>query len=77
MLLRQGLFPVAAGAIFGIVGAILTGRYLESLVEGARSTDLATFIFSVLFIALIAATSIWAATRRVSRLDIMEILRTE
>ena len=77
MLLRQGLFPVAAGAIFGVVGAILTGRYLESLVEGARSTDLATFIFSVLFIALIAATSIWAATRRVSRLDIMEILRTE
>lgn len=77
MLLRQGLLSVAAGAILGITGATLTSRYLESLVEGAGSIDLATFIFSVLFIALIAATSIWAATRRVSRLDIMEILRTE
>jgi len=77
MLLRQGLIPVAAGAILGIAGALLTSRYLESLVEGARSTGLETFIFSILFIALIAATSIWAATRRIAGLDIMEILRSE
>ena len=77
ILLRQGLLPVAAGTISGIIGAMLTGRFLESLVEGAKSTDLATFTFSVLFITLTASTSIWTATRRIARLDIMEILRIE
>ena len=77
MLVRQGLLPVAAGSILGIAGAILTSRYLESLVEGAGSINPAMFLFSILFIALIAATSIWAATRRIAALDIMEILRTE
>jgi putative ABC transport system permease protein len=76
-LLRQGLFPVAVGAIGGIAGAMLTGRFLESLVEGAKSVDLVTFVFAILFIALITSTSIWTATRRIARLDIMEILRTE
>ncbi len=77
VLLQQGLVTVAAGAIPGIAGAMLVARFLESLVEGAKSINPATFFFSVLFIALIASTGIWAATRRIAGLDIMEILRTE
>jgi putative ABC transport system permease protein len=77
MLLGQGLLMVAAGAIPGIAGAQLTGRFLESLMEGARSIDLATSAGLVLFLALVASTSIWAATRRIARLDIIAILRTE
>jgi predicted permease len=76
-LLRQGLLTVAAGAICGIAGALLTGRFLESLVDGAKSIDIATFILSILFITLIASASIWAATHRIARLDILEILRSE
>jgi putative ABC transport system permease protein len=76
-LLRQALIPVAAGAISGIAGAMLAGRFLESLVEGAKSVDLLTFIFSILFITLIASASIWAGSRRVATLDILEILRSE
>src|SRR5271168_4463103 len=52
-LLRQGLLTVTAGAICGIAGALLTGRFLESLVDGARSVDLATLILAIVFIALI------------------------
>ncbi|SPE36954.1 conserved membrane hypothetical protein [Candidatus Sulfopaludibacter sp. SbA6] len=77
ILLRRGLLTVAAGAIPGVAGALLSGRFLESLIEGARSVDLATSTFSVLIIALVASTSIWAATRRIAGLDIMTILRTE
>ena len=77
IVLRQGLLPVAAGAMAGIAGAMLAGRFLESLVEGAKPIDLATFTFSLLFITLLASTSIWTATRRVAGLDIMEILRIE
>ena len=76
-LLRQGLIPIAAGAIPGIAGAVLSGRLLESLVEGAKSVNFAAYAGAVLFIASIAAAGIWAATRPVARLDIVEILRTE
>ncbi len=76
-LLRQGLLTVAAGAISGIAGAMLTGRFLESLVDGAKSIDPATLIVSILFIMLIASASNWAATRRIARLNIVEILRIE
>jgi hypothetical protein len=36
-----------------------------------------TYAAAVLFIAGIAATGIWAATRPIARLDIAEILRAE
>lgn len=76
-LLRQGLLTVACGAIFGIAGAIFVGRFLESLVEGAKSADLITLILCVVFIALIASMSNWMGTRPIARLDILEILRME
>ncbi len=77
LLLRQGLLMVVAGAIPGIAGVAFTGRFLESLVHGARSVDLVTSAGLVLFVALVASTSIWSATRRIARLDIIAILRTE
>jgi putative ABC transport system permease protein len=77
IVLRQGLITVAAGAVPGVFGVILGGRFLESFVEGAKSVDAATCMGSVLFVALIAAAGIWGATRSVAQLEIMEILRTE
>ena len=77
ILLRQGLLSVAAGAIPGIVAAMLGGSFLRSLIVGATSVDAVTIALSVLFIALIASISIWVATRRIGRLDIMSILRIE
>jgi predicted permease len=77
MLLWQGLLSVVVGAILGNAGAMLTGRFLESLVNGAQAFDLATSTFSTLLLLLTAATSIWAATRRIVGLDIMDILRIE
>jgi ABC-type antimicrobial peptide transport system permease subunit len=76
-LLRQGLVTIAAGAIPGIAGAVLSGRLLESLVDGAKAVDAATCAASVLFIAWVAAMGIWAATRPIAGLSIAEILRAE
>lgn len=76
-LLRQGLLTVAAGATFGIAGALLTGRFLESLVEGAKSVDPATLILSIVLMASVASASVWAGTRRIARLDVLSILRSE
>jgi len=76
-LLRQGLIPIAAGAVPGIAGAIVSGRYLGSLIDGAKPANVATYAAAIVFIALIAAVGTWAATRPIARLDIVEILRTE
>jgi len=76
-LLRQGLLTIGAGAIPGIVGAVLTGRFLESLVDGAKPANATTYAASVISIALIAAAGIWVATWPVARLDIVEVLRAE
>jgi len=77
MLLRQGLLMVAAGAIPGIAGAQLAGRFLESLMDGAKPIGLATSSGLVLLFALVASASIWSATRRIARFNIVAILRTE
>jgi putative ABC transport system permease protein len=76
-MLWQGLLTVVAGAIFGIAGAIIIARFLENLVEGAKSVDLVTLILSFLLIALVASGSIWAGTRRIARLDILALLHIE
>jgi len=77
MLLRHGLQMVLAGAIPGIVGAQLTGHFLASLIDGAKPIGVATSVGLVLLFALVASASIWSATRRIARLDITSILRSE
>ena len=76
-LLKQGLIPIAVGAVAGIAGAVLSGRLLESLVEGAKSVNATAYAASVLIIAFIAALGIWTATRPIAQLEITEILRNE
>jgi ABC-type antimicrobial peptide transport system permease subunit len=75
--LSQGLLPVVLGSLPGIVCARLAGRFLESLIAGAKPPDLELSILSVGLVLMIASTSIWAATRRIAALDIMEILRSQ
>lgn len=76
-LLREGLIPIATGAVPGIAGAIVSGRLLASLVDGAKPVDAATYAGAFLFLAAIAAAGIWIATRPVTRLDIADVLRAE
>ncbi len=76
-LLRQGLVPILAGAVPGVIAAILINHLLGSLVEGAKSVDAAAYLGSVLFIGVIAAAGIWMAARPVSTVDIADILRAE
>ena len=53
MLLRQSLLIVVAGAIPGIIGAQFTGRFLASLIDGAKTIRLATSAGLALFFALV------------------------
>jgi putative ABC transport system permease protein len=76
-LVGQGLITVTAGAVPGIAAAVLGGRYLESLIAGAESISVGNCAACILFIAAIAAISVWTATRRITRMDVMEILRAD
>jgi putative ABC transport system permease protein len=77
MLLRQALLIVAGGAISGLAGAQLSGRFLETLIDGAKPIGLGTSAGLLLLLALVTSTSIWFATRRITRFDISAILRSE
>jgi ABC-type lipoprotein release transport system permease subunit len=77
VLLRQVLLMVPAGAIPGIAGARLTWRFLETLIDGAKPVDIIASVGLVMFLALIASVSIWAASRRIATLDIVAILRAD
>jgi len=77
MLLRQALLTVVAGAIPGIAGAQLAGRFLENLIEGAKPVGLGTSAGLILLLSLVASASIWSASRRIARFDITAILHTE
>jgi putative ABC transport system permease protein len=76
-LLRQGLLTIGAGGVLGLAGSVLSGRFLESLVEGAEPANAVTYAGTLISIAFIAVAGIWVATRPLARLDLMEILRTE
>ena len=77
VLLRQGLVMVFASALPGIVGAQLLGRFFQTLIDGARPIGLGISAGLVFLLALIAAMSIWSASRRIAGFDIVRILRSE
>lgn len=77
VLLRRGLLTVACAAVPGIAGAVVSGRFVANLIEGARTADPGTIAAVVLFLASVASVSTWAASRRIARMDIMAILRLE
>ncbi len=74
---RHGLATVVFGALVGIAGAASTGKLLGSLIEGAESSGVATYLLTTLSICVVAAASIWFATRRIAKMDVAEILRAE
>jgi len=76
-LLRQALTTVAYGAVPGILGALAGGRFIEALIDNAKPIGITACISAALLIGATAAVAVWSATRRVARLDIMEVLRTE
>jgi predicted permease len=74
---RHGLVTVVVGALGGIACAAGAGKLLGGLVEGARAFDPATYVLASMSMCLVAAASIWIATRHLTDVDVAEILRAE
>jgi ABC-type antimicrobial peptide transport system permease subunit len=72
---REGLATVVIGTLGGIACAASAGKLLGRLIEGATAFDIVTYVLATISICLVAAASIWVATRRIAGMDVVEILR--
>lgn len=77
MILRQALWPIAAGMLIGLGGAAWQGRLLEHLLSSAPPVDIAACAASAALLAAVAIVSIWSATGRVLELNPIEVLKSE
>jgi putative ABC transport system permease protein len=76
-LLIQSLLVIAAGAVLGVVGASAVGSSLGNVIPEARPVDTATSMALAVSLGAAAVITIWSATRRIPKLDIMRMLRAE
>jgi putative ABC transport system permease protein len=77
MVVRQGLIVALAGTALGLIGAMILGRLLSSLLFATNSTDLLTFAgVSLLFIA-VSGLACFVPAGRVTQIDPFTALRQE
>lgn len=77
MVLIDGLRLVAVGLLVGIPAAWAVNGYLGSLLFGVAPTDLSTFLFSSLFLAVLALVSCALPAVRAATVDPAVALRAE
>jgi predicted permease len=77
MILRQALWPIAAGMLIGFGGAAWQGRLLEHLLPAVPQVDMAACAASAVVLAAVAIVSIWSATGRVLELNPIDVLKAE
>jgi predicted permease len=75
--LRGGMTPVAMGLLFGVVGAIVTGRLVRSLLYSVSATDPFTIAGVAVVVVSAAALACYVPARRAMRVDPMVALRYE
>jgi ABC-type antimicrobial peptide transport system permease subunit len=77
LVLRQGLFLIAAGLILGVFGALAVTRVIQSSLFGVAPTDPLTLSAAAVVLGAIALAACYLPARRASRIDPMQALRHE
>ena len=77
VVMGSGMTLVLAGLVFGVVGARLGGRLLESQLYGVRATDLATLAGVTGVVLLVALLAIWIPARRAAAVEPQVVLKEE
>jgi predicted permease len=75
--LRSGMQLVAAGGVAGIIGALLAGRLLGSLLYGVTARDVQALVVSCLAIVIAALAACVIPALNAARVDPMRALRQE
>lgn len=77
MLLRQGLVLAVAGAVLGVIGALIVGRLMAGLLYGVTPHDPLTFIGVTLVLSGVALLACYIPARRATRVDPLVALHYE
>ena len=77
LVIRQGALLVGVGVAFGLAGALVTSRALESLLFGVTTLDLPTLIAVPVLLVTVAIAACYLPARRATRVDPMDALRYE
>jgi putative ABC transport system permease protein len=75
--LREALRLIGTGIIAGLIGTLLLGRILNSLLFEVSSIDPLTYVAGALVIALVSLLACWLPARRATRVDPIVALRYE
>jgi putative ABC transport system permease protein len=77
LVMRDTAAMLLLGVIVGSVLALLAGRAANTMLFGLKAYDLATMIFAILLLAVIAVLASWLPALKASRLDPVDALRCE
>ncbi|HEY7508769.1 MAG TPA: FtsX-like permease family protein, partial [Vicinamibacteria bacterium] len=77
LVVRQGMAPVAAGAVLGVGGAFALGQALSALLYGVSARDLTAPAAAAALLATAGLLACALPARRASRIDPAHALREE
>ncbi len=77
LVLRQGLGLAGVGALVGVLGALATGRALRGFLFEVEPMDPVTFTGVLLVLGAVVVLACWQPARRATRVDPVEVLRSE
>jgi putative ABC transport system permease protein len=75
LVVRKGLVLVAAGLGLGIAAAVALTRFMTSLLFGVRPTDVATFSWVAVILAIVSLVASYIPARRATAVDPIIALR--
>jgi putative ABC transport system permease protein len=77
MVLRQGVWVVLSGAVFGLLATFGISQAMSNLLVGVSATDPLTFAGATVFLVVIALCACYIPAHRTMKLDPMVALRFE
>jgi len=77
MVLRQGLFIIALGAVIGLFAAFAIARLVGDFLVGVTATDPLTYAGIAVILVLVALMASYIPARRATKVDPMVALRYE
>lgn len=77
MIMREGMGLAGAGLLIGLAAAAGLSRFATSLLYGVRPTDRVTYASVALVLAAATVLACFVPARRASRVDPMEVLRSD
>jgi ABC-type antimicrobial peptide transport system permease subunit len=77
MVIIDGIKPVAAGLVLGLLGVLGLTKALASLVYAVSASDPATLAGVALLFACVSLAARYLPARRATKIDPLAILRTD